>query len=196
MPAIDGSQVVINSIRLTEQAAAPSTPAANSWKLFFKADGLYLVDDTGSVSGPLGGGTPTFHGAKANRTTDQSINDSTWTAVLLPNEDYDTDAYHSTSVNTSRFTIPTGRAGYYSLKAHVQWDVNATGDRYVGFRVNGGTTQHAVAGYARTSAYFIGFNTADILLAAGDYVELFVYQNAGGALAIKSAYLAAALMGS
>jgi hypothetical protein len=37
-----------------EQGSDPTTPAANKWKLFFKAGGLYLVDDAGVVTGPLG----------------------------------------------------------------------------------------------------------------------------------------------
>lgn len=36
-----------------EQASTPTTPSANKWKLFFKSDGLYLVDDAGIVTGPI-----------------------------------------------------------------------------------------------------------------------------------------------
>jgi hypothetical protein len=36
-----------------DQAAAPSTPAADKWKLYFKSDGLYYVDDAGIEYGPL-----------------------------------------------------------------------------------------------------------------------------------------------
>ncbi len=37
-----------------EQGSDPSTPAANKWKVYFKAGGLYIIDDAGVVTGPLG----------------------------------------------------------------------------------------------------------------------------------------------
>lgn len=40
-------------IDYTERSAAPATPATTHWRLFFKSDGAYYVDDTGTVSGPL-----------------------------------------------------------------------------------------------------------------------------------------------
>lgn len=36
-----------------EQASDPSTPASGKWKLYFKSGGLYLIDDAGTVTGPL-----------------------------------------------------------------------------------------------------------------------------------------------
>lgn len=38
----------------SEQASNPTTPASTKWKLFFKAGGLYTIDDAGAVVGPLG----------------------------------------------------------------------------------------------------------------------------------------------
>lgn len=40
-----------------EQGSDPATPAAGKWKLYFKAGGLYLIDDAGVVIGPLAPGT-------------------------------------------------------------------------------------------------------------------------------------------
>lgn len=39
-----------------EQAAAPSTPGTGNWKVFFKSDGLYIVDDAGTEYGPIQAG--------------------------------------------------------------------------------------------------------------------------------------------
>lgn len=36
-----------------ELASDPSTPATGQWRLYFKSGGLYHIDDTGSVTGPL-----------------------------------------------------------------------------------------------------------------------------------------------
>ena len=39
-----------------EQAANPDTPATGKWAFFFKADGLYYIDDAGVVTGPVAAG--------------------------------------------------------------------------------------------------------------------------------------------
>jgi hypothetical protein len=52
----DGHQQYLTKSGLREwdeQASDPSTPTANKWKLYFKAGGLYLIDDAGIVIGPL-----------------------------------------------------------------------------------------------------------------------------------------------
>lgn len=48
MPKL-GSNNPFPSVRMVEQAADPDTPDAGQWRLFFKADGLYFVDDAGAV---------------------------------------------------------------------------------------------------------------------------------------------------
>lgn len=40
----------------TERASAPSTPDTGDWRLYFKSDGLYVVDDAGTETGPFGPG--------------------------------------------------------------------------------------------------------------------------------------------
>ena len=44
-------------------------------------------------------------------------------------EDFDTDGFHSTSSNTSRITIPSGKGGKYLLVAQTTFASNATGVR-------------------------------------------------------------------
>lgn len=43
----------ISAIKMDEQADAPATPGSADWKLYFKADGLYYIDDEGTETGPL-----------------------------------------------------------------------------------------------------------------------------------------------
>lgn len=47
------------SVLFDEQGSNPSTPASGFWRLYFKAAGLFAIDDAGSVIGPFGaaGGT-------------------------------------------------------------------------------------------------------------------------------------------
>lgn len=48
-------------IQFTEKASAPSTPTTGDWKLYFKAGGLYTIDDAGTETllGAGGGGDAT-----------------------------------------------------------------------------------------------------------------------------------------
>ncbi len=36
-----------------EQGSAPSTPASGKWKVYFKSDGLYVLEDDGTEHGPF-----------------------------------------------------------------------------------------------------------------------------------------------
>lgn len=42
---------------LFQEGAAPSTPASTKWRLYFKTDGIYVIDDAGAETGPLGTGS-------------------------------------------------------------------------------------------------------------------------------------------
>lgn len=44
------------SVLFTEQASAPTTPSTGNWRAYFKSDGLYVVDDAGTETGPFGAG--------------------------------------------------------------------------------------------------------------------------------------------
>lgn len=41
---------------MQEEVSNPSTPATGKWKVFFKSDGIYIIDDAGVVTGPFGTG--------------------------------------------------------------------------------------------------------------------------------------------
>jgi hypothetical protein len=56
-----------------------------------------------------GGGSSAASGCSLSMSTTQIISGSTYTAITFNTEEFDSDAYHSTSSNTSRITIPTGR---------------------------------------------------------------------------------------
>jgi hypothetical protein len=57
MPLIDNDSNTINSIPLTEQGSTPATPATGKWRVYFKSDGIYILDDAGTETGPLGAST-------------------------------------------------------------------------------------------------------------------------------------------
>jgi hypothetical protein len=78
---------------LFQEGAAPGTPASTKWRAYFKTDGLYIKDDAGVETGPLGAaGAGSV--VSANRTT--LTND---TAAAL-------DTYEQWGTETITFTNP------------------------------------------------------------------------------------------
>jgi hypothetical protein len=104
---------------------------------------------------------------------------TTGAVVTFTSEEVDTDGIHSTSSNTSRFTIVT--AGRYRFIGQVGFASNATGQRGAFLQKNGTrvtTTRHqATNGVSHYQQV-----TDEILCSAGDYVELLAMQSSGGNL--------------
>jgi hypothetical protein len=95
----------------------------------------------------------------------------------------DTRNGHSTSVNTSRYTAQV--AGRYLIAGGFSVDVNGTGSRGVVFAKNGGFidgTQVMLASSGGLVSTIVPARSKTINLAIGDDVEIYGYQNAGGAL--------------
>lgn len=119
---------------------------------------------------------------RLRNTATVSTNTSTYTAMTWDTEVEDTDGMHSTSTNTSRITIVT--TGYYQLSGGIGWAANSTGQRRAWWHVNGtgvlGGLVTIPAGTATEMA--IPAATITLSLTAGDYVELFGWQNSGGTL--------------
>jgi len=123
-------------------------------------------------------------GCSLYKSANQSINNNTYTALTFNSEDYDTDAFHDNSTNTSRITIPSGKGGKYLITGIVIFQDNATNDRTVYLYKNGSIDQEM---FSMGNAG--GFNSSScmsivLVLAAADYIELFALQNSGGPLNI------------
>lgn len=126
-----------------------------------------------------------FIGVKATKSGDQSLSNSTSTAITWDVEQYDTSAIHSTSTNTSRFTVPSGKGGYWQLNAVISFNTNASGSRYILVKKNGTTDVGQVEFVASSASYNAGWYNATYDLVAGDYLEIFGFQNSGGSLAVR-----------
>jgi len=121
-----------------------------------------------------------FVGASVYNTTNQTISNATYTAVTWDTERIDTDAFHSTVTNTSRMTVPSGKAGKYSVYGFIQADGGTTGNRAIQVYKNGSpfiTASNQPGGGYPTSQI-----SAVMDLIVGDYVEIFVYQTQGGSV--------------
>jgi hypothetical protein len=118
--------------------------------------------------------------AAMRQTVAQSLANNTTTGVNMDTEDVDRDVGHSTSVNTSRYTSQT--AGYYVVIGMGSAVGNAAGRVEVGVRVNGTTVYAFAAESNSTTSAPHQCVVAMPFLAVGDYVELTLFQNSGGAI--------------
>jgi len=129
---------------------------------------------TGSAWASLIGGGSSFAGASlTNATNAQSIANNTATKLTFDGEVYDTDAYANAN---DKFTIPSGKAGYYRINAQVNTDGSTAGYRQISIYKNGS----AVGGFVN---YVAGddYIAIDLVfnLSVADYIEFYFRQTNG-----------------
>lgn len=160
----------IDSIRLAEQGSAPATPASGYGQLYVKSDGkVYFKNDAGTeydLTSGGGGGTTAAMGCRIKRTGGNVTMDTTGVAIPFDAEDDDTDGFHSTSVNNTRMTVPSGGAGVYLIGCSGYAEYNFD----FRIRINGTT----YVGLVRQTSYVVVAYMSGIpyRLADGDYVEI------------------------
>lgn len=128
--------------------------------------------------------TPAFVGCQAYKSgSSQSVNSATYTAVTYDAESFDTDGFHSTATNTSRLTIPTGKAGKYRADVQIFFDAGSTpsGIRVGSIYKNGAVVASGDFRNTTTaeSTSFTIVYVGDLIV--GDYLECFVYHSQGSA---------------
>lgn len=156
-------------------------------RLAIGSNAQVLTVDT-TVDGKIKWATPaagaTFVGCIATRTSStQSISSATATAITLPTEQIDTNTFHDTSTNTSRFTIPSGKDGLYLIQALAEFNQSAgtyayfevflNGSVYTSNGYNDGRFAYGPSG----SNQLYGSTIMD--LDATDYLEIALLSQAG-----------------
>ncbi len=165
--------------------SAPTAPTNDNWKLYAGMDGIYARSSNSTV-GPFVGGVPGFVGVRVYHNTTQTAGTGSVTALAFNSERYDTHAFHDTSSNNSRLTVPSGKGGYYHIGGSFEWaGTNTTGERAIFIRLNGSTdiSEGRFAAVAQTLGHHC---SADYALAVGDFVELIAYQTSGGTRTIDA----------
>jgi hypothetical protein len=120
-------------------------------------------------------------GAKAYNNANQSITTGTVTAINLQVEDFDTDGLHDNVTNNTRLTVQL--TGIYEIHANILWDTNATGGRHCIIRKNGVATDLLVSSIPGNGAFSPNSHISGFIqLTAGDYIEMFGFQDSGGNL--------------
>jgi hypothetical protein len=160
-------------------ATAADTPA----RLAVGANNTVLTADSTTATGLKWAtpSSPNFVGCTASGVT--SIPNGVYTAISMPFEEIDTDGFHSTVTNTSRMTIPAGKAGKYLIIFYASYPGSTT-IRAQRLYKNGALLQTGasfnydfrlnVSGPQATLTM-----SAILDLAVADYIEQFVYQDAG-----------------
>lgn len=149
----------------------------------------------GSAGAPGGSSLPVpIPAARVNAGgVTQNITGSTETPAAFPAEEFDTASLHSNVTNNTRLTAPI--AGLYQVSAGVQWSsVDATTARALRIVVNHSGDLNAavhaeVEGAPPAGNHYARQNVSTLVkLAAGDFVEAWVYQETGASIDIGEAF--------
>jgi hypothetical protein len=127
--------------------------------------------------------TPAF---RVTNSSVQSIPNDTWTKVTFDTEDYDTDSAFASST----FTVPSGKGGKYIFHWNVVSNIDDNESVIARLYVNGAAqTSTFGRGLSGGSGEAITVNrSVHFSLSAGNTVELYMYQNQGGAQNNNTAY--------
>ena len=126
------------------------------------------------------GTTPAFVGCSLYNSATISLSNATITTLTWNTEKFDTDSFHSTSSNTSRITIPSGKAGKYKVLFNGMYSGNSTGQRQAVIAKNGTIIEKFFQSAVNEPTSGNGNTILD--LTVGDYLEVQVYQSAGTTL--------------
>lgn len=130
--------------------------------------------------------TSGFVGVSCYKSSAQSIANNTWVTATFDSEDFDTDGFHSTTTNTSRITIPSGKAGKYLIIYYVAFASNSTGPRFMGQILKNGTDLKYAPVIAAASGDSTRLTSSFVTtLAVSDYIEMQVRQDSGTALNLE-----------
>lgn len=122
--------------------------------------------------------------ARAYRAGALSIAINAVTAIGLDAEDYDSGGMHDNATNNSRIVAPT--PGLYLAMAGASYGQNAASERYTDIFKNGLTVLADTRGNANATSVTDHNVGTPCRLAAGDYIELRMYQSAVNPLPIST----------
>ena len=178
--SVGSSQVSADLI--TGQTALGATPADTDELLISDAGTLKRVDYSYLKSSM----TPAFYAT--NGSTDQSINDGTQTKVDFGTEILDSDSAFA----SSRFTVPSGKAGKYYLFASVdllESDSDMESHNIYFFKNGSASVSHVFNNTSASKIRRISTYFGTIFdLSASDYMEIYFQfvGTAGNAASIKA----------
>ena len=146
------------------------------------------IGSTGQVL-TVSGGLPTWAtpsagsniGCSVYKSASVTIADSTETLMTFNSEAWDTDGFHSTTTNTGRITIPTGKGGKYLVVIREYIQSNSSGQRLTRLQKNG-TVDWTFTNPPVSGGVTVLTVSLIMSLVAGDYISYNVLQTSGGSL--------------
>lgn len=133
--------------------------------------------------------------ARVYRSGAQSISDATDTAIQFVTVAFDSDSMVNLVAYSTRITIQ--KTGYYRAGGLVRFAANTGGYRRAYIMKNAATVEAEIVSGTLAASFAWGGNLfVENYYTSGDYLELYAYQNRGGALNTASwCWLSAALVG-
>jgi hypothetical protein len=182
--AQDDSNAIQNAIVDAKGDLIGATAADTPARLAVGTNGQVLTADSTAATG-LKWASPSAASASGcglTNSTNQSVPNAAFTAITFNTESFDTNAFHDTSTNTSRITIPSGAGGKYTFTACTGFAPSSSYPVSLRLLKNGSTVvayteNNFDAGVIRSARIAITLDCA-----AADYFELQAYQSSGGAV--------------
>jgi hypothetical protein len=122
-----------------------------------------------------------FRGCRVHRDGNFTFSDDTAAEVTFPQETFDPLNMHSTSVNTSRLTVPAGYDGVWRVVGQLRFVFHDAGRRLAAILLNG-TAVGVNVEMPNDQASHAMQVSAIVAATEGDYFELQGFQNRGGSL--------------
>ena len=155
----------------TIYASSANTPA----RLGIGSTGQVLTVAGGVPSWATPASGSTYSGASIYRSADLTLSATSSTTFTWDSESWDTDGYHSTSSNTDRFTIPTGKSGKFLLMCNATVSTQTAG--LEGYYMKNGTDIRRMDLTTSPVKTLTAHTVLDLV--AGDYVIFRIYNSSG-----------------
>ena len=137
------------------------------------------IANAGTATGFGGDNTPSFKATCSGTTT--VANDAN-VKIAFNTEVWDTDSAFDTS--NYRFTVPSGEGGKYFFIASMEINITSATTSMRPMIWKNGATAIRTMSY---ESYYPSESTSGVInLAAGDYVEAYLYHNSGGSQAVQT----------
>jgi hypothetical protein len=178
------SQVVMVFADAAARTAAITSPEEGMISYLKDTDSTEYYSGAAWVA--IGGSSSaSFSGCLLTNAANISLANNTTVTLTWDTEVFDVGGYHSTSTNTSRITIPSGKAGKYLVSGLSRYSSNSGGRRIVQITKNGSNAwDFESASPGSTDLGLQGIAIID--LTVGDYVEMTAWQNSGTTLSAQN----------
>lgn len=176
-----GMLVTVANVHAT--LSSPIAGGVVAWTIPARSAMSFICADDGT-QWDLASGQPSFRGAKATKSVNQSLANNTQDNVTFPAEDFDTDSIHDVTTNNERLTVPAG-VSFVRVMAQVMFANSSTGIRQVTLAKGASPISKTNVSASASGVTVCSVDSGPIAVVAGDYFKLTAYQDSGAALNIE-----------